>query len=131
MKFCIPIASDSGFDSFVADHFGSAPSFMIVDTETRSFSIIPNADIDHAQGGCNPLRALNANVVDIVITGSLGGSALKKMNAVGIRVFRAEAKTVIVNLDLMADNLLSEFVLVEATPEQQGSCCHHEKLSRN
>ncbi len=131
MKFCIPIAADSGFDSLVADHFGSAPSFMIVDTETRSFSIIPNADLDHAKSGCNPLRALNANVVDIVITGSLGGSALRKMNAVGIRVFRAEAKTLIENLDLMADNRLQEFVLVEATPDQQGSCCPHENLSQN
>ncbi|HSW61769.1 MAG TPA: NifB/NifX family molybdenum-iron cluster-binding protein [Dissulfurispiraceae bacterium] len=125
MKFCIPIEADDGLDSSVSDHFGSAPRFMIVDAETRSFSVIPNADADHAQGGCNPLRALNANVVDIVITGSLGGSALVKMNAVGIRVFRSEAKTVIENLNLLADNHLQEFVLIEATPEQQGVCCPH------
>ncbi|KAF0180222.1 MAG: dinitrogenase iron-molybdenum cofactor [Nitrospirae bacterium] len=125
MKFCLPIETDKGFDSPVSDHFGSAPMFMIVDAESRSFLVIPNADVDHAQGGCNPLRALNANVVDVVITGSLGGSALVKMNAVGIRVFRSEAETVIENLNLLADNHLHEFVLVEATPDQQGLCCSH------
>ena len=125
MKFCLPIDAEGGFESPVAAHFGSAPFFMVIDTETRAFSIFPNPDADHEQGGCNPLRALSGNVVDIVITGSLGGSALMKLNAVGVKVFRAEARSVIENLDMLADNRLQEFVLIEASPDQQGSCCPH------
>lgn len=125
MKFCIPIESDNGFKSQAADHFGTAPLFMIIDTETRQHAIIPNADIDHAEGCCDPFRAIGGEQVDIVITGSLGGGALQKLNAVGVAVYKAEGETVMDNLNLLADSCLHEFVLVDGMSSGQDSCCPH------
>jgi len=36
MKLCIPISEDRGLDSPICGHFGSAPAFLLVDTETRA-----------------------------------------------------------------------------------------------
>ncbi len=35
MNICIPVNEDKGLQSPVCAHFGSAPAFMIVDTESR------------------------------------------------------------------------------------------------
>ncbi|HMK42616.1 MAG TPA: NifB/NifX family molybdenum-iron cluster-binding protein [Dissulfurispiraceae bacterium] len=127
MKFCLPVESDNGFDSLVHNHFGTAPSFVIVDTETKSLAVIANADLDHTHGGCNPVRALNNTVVDIVITGGIGSGALKRLLEVGVRVFKAEAKTVLENLNMLADKRLPEFVMQDACAahDEGGICCPH------
>ena len=36
MKICIPVNENNGVDSSVSAHFGSAPFFMIVDSDTGS-----------------------------------------------------------------------------------------------
>ena len=36
MNICIPITRDNGIQSPVSLHFGSAPLFMVVDTESGS-----------------------------------------------------------------------------------------------
>jgi predicted Fe-Mo cluster-binding NifX family protein len=125
MKFCLPIESDNGFKSPVAEHFGTAPLFVIIDTETRKHTVVPNADIGHAEGGCDPFRAIGGEQIDIIITGSLGGGALQKLNTAGIVVYKAEGATVMENLNLLADSCLHEFVLAEGASAGQGSCCPH------
>ncbi len=37
MKICFPVNSENGLDSIVFNHFGSAPFFIIFDTELKSF----------------------------------------------------------------------------------------------
>lgn len=125
MKFCLPIATDSGLQSPVAEHFGTAPLFIVIDTDTRQHVVIPNADVDHVEGGCDPLRALGGAQVDVVITATVGGGALQKLTAAGSVVYRAEGKTVMNNLDLLADACLQEFVLSDAASTGPGSCCPH------
>ncbi len=44
MKLCFPIQHDQTLDSEVFGHFGSAPAFMLVDTNTAAVEIIDNAD---------------------------------------------------------------------------------------
>ncbi len=58
MKLCFPIQHDRALDSEVFGHFGSAPVFMIVDTNTSTVETIGNADQHHAHGTCSPFRAL-------------------------------------------------------------------------
>lgn len=98
---------------------------MIIDTETRLHAVIPNADIDHIEGGCDPFRAIGGEQIDIVITGSLGGGALLKLNSAGIVVYKAAKETVMENLNLLADSCLHEFVLADSASAGQGSCCPH------
>ena len=55
MKVCLPISKNLGLDSPVHGHFGSAPGFLAVDTETLAAEAILNANLNHVHGGCSPV----------------------------------------------------------------------------
>ena len=94
MRICIPVLDDHGLDSQVCAHFGSAPGFMIVDTESRNCRVIRNRNQHHAHGMCQPLAALAGEAVDGIVVGGIGMGALTKLQAAGITVYRAVHPTV-------------------------------------
>jgi len=113
MKICFPVESNEGLNSEVYGHFGSAPLFVMVDSETREVCEVVNRDQQHAHGACNPLRALGGVAADAIIVGGIGGGALMGLQRAGLTVYRARGATV-------ADNLacLGTEALVELTSEQ-------------
>lgn len=94
MKLCIPVQSDRGLDSPVHAHFGSAPSFLIVDTDDGSARALPNGERHHAHGGCSPVAALAGERVDAVVVGGIGAGALAKLHAAAIPVYASGHRTV-------------------------------------
>jgi predicted Fe-Mo cluster-binding NifX family protein len=94
MQICIPVVEDCGLDSRVSAHFGSAPGFMIVDTESRACRVIGNSNEHHAHGMCQPLAVLAGEPVDGIVVGGIGMGALMKLQAAGITVFRSDYPTV-------------------------------------
>jgi len=94
MKVCVPATQALGIKSPVSAHFGSAPMFVIVDTETGACETIPNQNMHHAHGGCQPLRALAGHDIDGVVVGGIGMGAMMKLRAAGIRVYLADQPTV-------------------------------------
>jgi predicted Fe-Mo cluster-binding NifX family protein len=127
MKLCFPIQHDRALDSEVFGHFGSAPAFMIVDTNTSAVETIGNADQHHAHGTCSPFRALGGRDIDCVIAGGIGGGALNKLSQAGISVFRASARTVRENLDLFGTGQLPAFTPGHVCSGHSGgsACSHH------
>ena len=127
MKLCFPIQRNQTMDSEVFGHFGSAPAFMLVDTDTATVEIIDNADQNHAHGTCSPFRALGGRNIDCVIVGGIGGGALSKLSQAGISVFRAEARTVRENLALFAAGQLPAFARghVCSGHADDSACSHH------
>jgi predicted Fe-Mo cluster-binding NifX family protein len=125
MKIAFPTTDDKGMASSVYGHFGSAPRFIIVDSESRAVESASNPDSEHAHGRCRPTVALGGRTVDAVVVGGIGGGALTRLNAAGIRVYRAVEGTVAENLDLIGKELLPLF-----TPDQTcaghgaGETCH-------
>ncbi len=109
MKVCFPVKEVSALDSEVYGHFGSAPKFILVDSETEHFTIIDNVDQHHVHGMCNPIEAIAGKDVDSVIVGGIGGGALMKLNMAGIKVYRAKAKRVKENLSLFSSGELMQF----------------------
>lgn len=99
VNLCIPVTADRGLESPVSGHFGSAPIFMLVDTETRAARALSNARAVHEHGACRPLDALAGSDVDAIVVGGIGAGALMKLQSAGIRVFRASAPTVAGCLD--------------------------------
>ena len=118
MKLCIPVESAEGIDSIVCSHFGSAPVFMIYDTDTSEIKSIDNNNQHHGHGGCQPLKALNNETIDAIIVGGIGAGAIMKLNAAGIKVFQANMSTVKQNVDLLKANSLNEL-------SPNNSCQHH------
>jgi predicted Fe-Mo cluster-binding NifX family protein len=115
---------DAGKESIVYDHFGSAPAFLIVDTETNQLLALNNRDTHHEHGMCNPISALNGNQVDAMIVGGIGPGALMKLNAMGIKVFRSAAPTVKENLVLLGSKGLQELTMDDSCQAHQGQCAH-------
>lgn len=109
MKICFPVASPNGLESEVYGHFGSAPAFIVVETDTNAVRSIQNKDEHHEHGACNPVKALNNEKVDAIVVGGIGMGALMKLQQSGIKVFQAKAQTVGENVTLLKDQKLPEF----------------------
>lgn len=94
MNLCIPVNQDLGLQSPICAHFGSAPMFLNVDTETLVCEALQNQNQHHDHGMCRPLDNLRGHVIDALVVGGIGQGALYKLAAAGIQVFLAAAPTV-------------------------------------
>jgi len=110
MKACFPVATNQGLESTVFGHFGSAPLFVVVDTESGEVAEVINRDLHHAHGACSPVKALGGHRVDAVVVGGIGGGALTGLNRAGISAFRASASTIAENVALLQQGALSQWV---------------------
>jgi predicted Fe-Mo cluster-binding NifX family protein len=124
VKVGFAVAKSEGVASKVYDHFGSAPAFIVVDTERNEVAAVDNKDVHHAHGACNPLAALDGRHVDAMVVGGIGAGALTKLNASGIRVYRAGAATVGENLDLLAQGKLEELSVHNSCRAHERGCGH-------
>jgi predicted Fe-Mo cluster-binding NifX family protein len=118
MKVCFPVAEVNGVASEVYGHFGSAPAFVIVETNDNKVTTINNDDQHHAHGACNPLKKFNNHQVDALVVAGIGMGALNVLNQSGIKVFQAQAPTVRENIALLKAGNLPEF-------SSQHTCAGH------
>lgn len=123
MKVCVPAADNAGLNSHPYGHFGSAPYFVIHDTESDATEVLGNANQEHAHGTCQPLAGFNGQQVGAVIVGGIGAGAIMKLNAAGVRVYRAGTGTIAENVAALRASKLEE--LTPATGcRQHGGCSH-------
>ena len=94
MKICIPVEENNGLDSRVCAHFGSAPFFLVVDSDSSECDPIVNDGAHHAHGMCQPLALLEGKDIDAVVVGGIGRGALFKFQAANIGVYMSEYPTV-------------------------------------
>jgi predicted Fe-Mo cluster-binding NifX family protein len=124
MKVGFAVQENQGLESAVYGHFGSAPAFVIVDTDLNQVSAVDNTNAHHVHGACNPVMALGGNSVDVMIVGGIGPGAIVKLNAMGITVLRALAATVGENISLLMENRLPLISLNESCQQHGGQCGH-------
>lgn len=116
MNVCIPVEKNEGMDSVVYGHFGSAPFFAICDAEAGKVVFVDNANQHHEHGKCNPLGAIAGQGVGAVLVGGIGAGALQKLNAGGIKVYRAPQGKLGAALEMFKAGSLPEMKL--------DGCCH-------
>ena len=109
MKVGFAVQEIEGVESKVYEHFGSAPAFIIVDTEGKEVLKINNKD---------------GKTVDAMVVGGIGAGALAKLNALGIKVYGAGASTVKENLVLLGEDRLQELSIYNSCRSHQGGCGH-------
>ena len=127
MKVCFAVQKDDGIESVVYGHFGSAPAFIVVDTEIDKAVTVNNRDLNHVHGACNPIQAIGGLKPDAVVVGGIGAGAITRLNAEGVKVYRAAAETVKQNLDLLKESKLPELSVQNACgghTQGQGGCAH-------
>lgn len=127
MILCFPVESYQGHDSKVFGHFGSAPGFVLIDTETGEARELVNKDANHTHGKCSPLKALDGQSIDCVIVGGIGAGALNKLTSQGLSVYMAGAASVTENVSLFNEGRLKQFnpMLVCGGHGKGGGCAHH------
>lgn len=108
MRICFPVEENIGLESPLHEHFGSAPLFLVVDTDTRQASLLGHNDHQHQHGDSDSSKAPDGNRFDGVMVGGIGGGVLNDMLRMGLKVFRAEVGTVSHNIDLYLRGLLPE-----------------------
>ena len=98
MNICIPVTADEGVASPVCAHFGSAPFFMIVDSESGACRAVRNHNLRHAHGMCQPLMSLQGETLDGIVVGDIRMGALNRLLTAGLQVYRSEHPTVTATL---------------------------------
>lgn len=125
MKIAFPTQENLGLNSPLYGHFGSAPYFIIFNTDTGEYETIKNKDIHHRHGMCQPLSALG-QPVDAIVTGGIGAGAFQKLHDAGISVFKGIEGSISENLELIKSDKLPQVKIQDtcAGHTHNGSCAH-------
>lgn len=118
MKVCMPISEDRGLESPICGHFGSAPAFLLVDTDTRAHQVFANTNAQHEHGHCAPIARLADEKIDAFVVGGIGGGALARLLALGAAVYRGTQGSASESLEALAKG-----GLLSVTPAD--ACGHH------
>ncbi len=125
MKVCVPTRDDSGIEGIIEQHFGKAPTYTIMDTDTGEVYVIPN-ESNHMGGEILPPEYLHKNGVRIMICAGLGQKALLMFDSYRIQVFVGAKGTVKEALTAWKTGILktatSENVCAGQGHEHE---CHH------
>ena len=113
MKLCIPTTDDRGLDGRISPHFGSAPYFTVVNTDTGRAEILPNRHAVHEHGSCRPVEHLPA---DAVVVRGLGARAFANLQRMDIPVLLTEHRDV--------SGVLAAFNAGELAAMQTSETCH-------
>jgi predicted Fe-Mo cluster-binding NifX family protein len=116
MRLCIPTDDDSGLDAPIAGHFGSAPYFTLVDSDTGTVEVVPNHHAHHRPGTCASADDLPARGVGAVLCVGLGRRALGRLQESGIAVFVTAAGS--------AGPAVEAFRAGRVVPLARESACH-------
>lgn len=91
----VVISEGESLDSEVAEDFGHAPFFLVVDTDTLDYHVILNEFADSPEGaGVAVAKAITTLRPDAVITGGIGMHGLDILNRANIFVSYDEEGTV-------------------------------------
>ncbi|MFA6709720.1 MAG: NifB/NifX family molybdenum-iron cluster-binding protein [Candidatus Methanomethylophilaceae archaeon] len=88
------LSEGDDLSAYVADDFGHAPFFLIVDYDTLDYVTVKNEFIESEGAGMKVADAIIALGVDAVITGGIGAHGYDKLTAAGIKVSFDEEGTV-------------------------------------
>jgi predicted Fe-Mo cluster-binding NifX family protein len=96
MKIAITAENNNGLESMVAQHFGHAPFFMLVDVE--------NDEVSATQGIANPFAEvhqpgqipgfIHEQKANVILSGGMGGRAIEFFEQYGIKTATGASGTV-------------------------------------
>ena len=93
MKVAIPTLDEKGLEDQVFPHFGRAPTFTIVDTETLEIDIRGNVS-EHFGGGSKAPTVVAEAGAEALLCSGIGPRAITMFESLGIRVFTGASGSV-------------------------------------
>ncbi|MCL4428897.1 MAG: NifB/NifX family molybdenum-iron cluster-binding protein [Deltaproteobacteria bacterium] len=126
MKLCIPTVNFEAVK--ISRHFGSAPYFLIYDTETGSSEVITNSNKNHEHNMCNPVGVIADKNVNAIVCFGIGEGAIRNLERNNIKVYKTDKNLI---SDILNDSRENKFLTFEAGhtcsshDKHQGSGCSH------
>jgi predicted Fe-Mo cluster-binding NifX family protein len=93
MKICVPVLEDKQLESREYDHFGRAPYFAMIDTESDALEIVPNTDDHQDHHEDHHLQLLKAHNIEAVICSGIGRRAVAALANAGIGLLTPPERT--------------------------------------
>lgn len=129
MRIAFPIKEDNGLDSIVDEHFGVAKKFLILETDTKDFSVKDNQKLSSGDSSCKTSAIAKEENIDAVITKCMGDGSQRNLAASNIKVYQAQKETISENLVLMEKNELKIFHIFDICQnkknKKEGGCGGH------
>ncbi len=110
-RLVIPVEDQSGLDAKVAQHFGRAPYFAVVDLDEKGqvLSIKTETNTGEHMGGTgHPHEQLLALKPDVIVAFGMGPGGLQSFQGSGMSVLKAVDATVKATLDSFREGKLTE-----------------------
>ncbi len=86
MKICVPTSGRGGMDDSVSEHFGRAPTFTVVDTDTGGVHVVPNTS-EHMGGTGKPPEQIAKTGAKVLLCSGLGPKAVAMFESMEIAVY--------------------------------------------
>jgi len=91
----VAVSEGETLDSYVAEDFGHAPFFLVVDSDTLDYHVIENEFADSPEGaGVAVAKAITTLKADAVLTGGIGMHGIQILQQAGIKVSYDEEGTI-------------------------------------
>ncbi|HUX19905.1 MAG TPA: NifB/NifX family molybdenum-iron cluster-binding protein [Spirochaetia bacterium] len=132
MKICVPTEDKNGLEAQVSGHFGRAPYFALVDSETKAVEFVVNGETGHEHGRCVGAALAVEMKPEVVLTAGMGRGAFDLVRSGGARVFRTEGLNLSDALEGFTQGNAPELVSSEAAGHHHagqeahghgGGCC--------
>jgi predicted Fe-Mo cluster-binding NifX family protein len=110
-RIVVPAASQDGLNAYLAEHFGRAPYFTVVNLnengEIGDVKTVPN--VEHYTGRMGQPHDVVLNLQpNAIITYGMGRRGIASFQAVGIAIFKANANRVSDVISAYKENKLQE-----------------------
>ncbi|NOX33395.1 MAG: dinitrogenase iron-molybdenum cofactor [Deltaproteobacteria bacterium] len=129
MKIAFPVKENNGLSSVIDEHFGVAKNFLIVDMETREFELKKNPKISAKGSKCKTTMFEKEDKVSAVVTKCMGDGSKRSLTSSKIKIYQAQEKTILENLELMEKDELKLFHIFDICQNKKNkktsSCGHH------
>ena len=124
-KIVIPVEDKTGLKSKVAQHFGRAPYFVVIELdengEVSNIKTQPNTG-EHMGGVGHPHENILNLKPNVVIAFGMGPGGLQSFTKARIRVLKAEGDTVEKNITSFREGTLEELTAGCEHAHHHGSC---------
>ncbi len=126
MRLCIPTDDNGGLTGRLSSHFGSAPYFTLVESDTGDVQVVSNLHSQHEPGSCQAAEALRGYGVEAVVCRGLGRRAFSRLRILGLPVYVSEEVQTVEALEAFRAGRLSRLTAEAACHGGRGHGHHHQ-----
>ena len=112
-RIVIPVEDESGLEARVAEHFGRAPFFAVVDLNENGEILSTKTEAnkgEHHGGTGHPHENLLALKPDVIVACGMGPGGLTSFQNAGVTVLKATEETVKGNVNSFNEDKLKELI---------------------